>query len=529
MKQREKLTKKEEQNQTMHEAQDLTVNEEVKAVESFWRFMCQKEQLISLTILILLLVAIGLFMRTYYEIPFVYPDSNTYVKTAMKAGFDIYRPNGYPHFLQFLHGITPKLSGIFWGQYLMFAISSLIFLFSSKYVLKIKNKIFWAMSLLSVLSARLVFSANYIMSDSIFTSLCALFMASCLWTIHKRSYIWMLISLIILWPMCSIRYSGLFFIPGLLVTYVVALIGVRKFFPWLMVLLPPLLGVLFYTTTKAKYYEETDIEIFSGFAGWQKINNVSVLFPEAKQIPARKFSGGDVRKLHTYMQEVPDSVFSAERTFSTDYMWNNQGPYKQYTFTKCMEYERSYGLQWIISSEIFGRYADQLIKQEPIRYFTRYIMPSLWSNTKFFPFDEESSPFNAPDLYQTYYNVDLTDFKREVSFFQKTDGVRRIAQNIYWICAVLSALLFFITMRKQSFKDRVWLCLFAFMLTFIFIIGGQTLSCPCTTWRYTIPFYQGSLIFMFALLSWLLDGPFKKDIEKLKNSTKEHFFQRSPA
>ena len=509
LKQQKELIVQEEETVTIPEEQP-----EVK-VESFLTFMCHREQLISLAVLIILLLGIGAFMRTYYEIPFIYPDSNTYVKTAMDDDFDIYRPNGYPHFLQFVHGITPKLSGIFWSQYLMFAVSTLMLLFSAKYVLKIKTGIFWAMSLLAILSARLIFSTNYIMSDSIFTSLCALFMTSCLWAIHKRSYTWMIIGLIILWPMCSIRYSGLFFIPVLLVTYIVSLLGVRKIVPWFLLLLPPLLGVLFYKTTRAEYKEVTDRDVFACFSGWQKINNASVLFPEAKEIPMRKFHGSEVRKLHVYMQSVPDSVFSAERTFSTDYMWNNKGPYKQYTFKKCMEFKRLLGLQWIISSEVFGRYADQLVKQEPFRYCKLYILPSLWSNTKFHPFAEENTVFSVPDLYQQYYGIDLTDFKREVSFFQKTDGVRRIAQVIYWICAVISALLFFIMMRKECFKDRAWLCLFVFMLSFIFIIGGQTISCPCTTWRYTMCFYQISLVFMFAFLSYLLDSDFWKKLISL--------------
>ena len=467
--------------------------------------MRSREQLISLAVLTALFAAVAVLMRIYYPLPFVFPDSYTYISTASGGYFDIYRPNGYPHWLQFLHGISPTLGFLFAVNFVLYALSSLMLLFTAKYVLKIRNRwIFWAMALCAVLSPRLVFCTNYMMSDGIFAVLASVLMTACLWMVHRRSWVWAVVSLAAMWFMCRLRYSGLFFAPVMMMAFFVSFSGGKlKAAPWLMALLPLLLAVVFYSTTKKEYTKNTHVEVFSGFGGWQKINNALVLMPEAKELSPLDLKG-NVRGLHKFMQSVPDSLFDSRYTMKTDYMWTPTLPCKQYVFYMCQTNGTPYGHQWVASSKVFGDYANQLVAKYPFRYLTRYYLPSLWSNTYFKNFCEEDIAVEDKGLFSTWYGTDFETYNHECHFFRKVDKVRPITQTIYWVCAVLTMVWFFVTMRRRNFADRSWLGLFMMLLSFIIFIGGQSVGSPCTTWRYHLPFYQSSIVFMFACLDRVL-------------------------
>lgn len=480
----------------------------MKKETTFWSFMRSREQLVCLAVLTALFAAVAVLMRIHYPMPFVFPDTYTYLSTASGDYFDIYRPNGYPHWLQFLHGISPTLGFLFAVNFVLYALSSLLLLFSAKYVLGIRNRwLFWAMALCAVLSPRLVFCTNFMMSDGLFAVLASVLLTACLWMVHGRSWLWAAVSLATMWFMCSLRYSGLFFVPALVVAFFASFSRSRlKVAPWLAAVLPLLLAVVFYSTTKKEYTKNTHVEVFSGFGGWQKLNNAMVLMPEAKELSPLDLKN-NVRGLHKFMQSMPDSLFDSRYTMQTDYMWSTTLPCKQYVYYMCQTTGSPYGHQWVASSKVFGDYANQLVAKYPFRYLTRFYLPSLWSNTRFHNFREETITVEDKGLFGKWYGTDFETYDHECHFFGAVDKVRPVAQTIYWVCAALAMVWFFVTMRRRNFADRAWLGLFVMLLSFIIFIGGQSAGSPCTTWRYSLPFYQGSIVFMFACLERLLFRP----------------------
>ena len=105
------------------------------------------------------------------------------------------------------------------------------------------------------------------------------------------------------------------------------------------------------------------------------------------------------------------------------------------------------------------------------------------------------------ELLGPYYGVDYKVYNHKFRFFSHiVDPVRRILNVAYWLAAVLSLGFFFYALKKKYYPETTALCLLVFALMFIFVIGGQAVSSPCTTWRYTMPIYQPSIIFIFINL-----------------------------
>lgn len=462
----------------------------------------KREQIWDLVIFSAVLAAAGILMRIFYPQPFLYADSYTYISTAVYDSFDVFRPNGYPHYLQLIHGLHPTLGFLFLVNYLLFAISSLLLLFSAREALQIKNRaLFLIVGFCAILSARLVFSTNYLMSDGVFCSLGAVFFASCLWLVSKPSWVWSLVNLLTLWLMCKLRYGGLFFVPATAVVFFLSLRKSKyKILPVLAACVPIILGVVFYRTTKQEYKKETGVDVFSGFGGWQKINNALVLFPEAKELKPSAFKR-EIRPIHSFMAAQPDEKFDRKYTMSTLHMWDNNLPCKEFVHLLCSQNNLPYGGVWVALSKGYGDYADALVRHYPLRYVGRYFLPSLWSTVRFQPIVEESMAVEEKGMLGTYYGVDYQVYNHKYRFFANTvDPIRRVLNVVYWIAAVLSLVFFFVALKKKYYSETAGLCLLVFALMFIFVIGGQAASSPCTTWRYTMSFYQASIIFIFVNL-----------------------------
>ena len=461
-----------------------------------------RKQIRDLVLFSVVLTAVGVLMRIFYPQPFLFYDSYTYISTAVNDSFDIFRPNGYPHYLRLIHSLHPTLGFLFLVNYLLFALSSLLLLFSARQVLQIRNEpLFLILGFCTILSARLIFSTNYMMSDGIFCTLGAVFFASCLQLIRKPSWGWSAVNLLTLWLMCKLRYGGLFFIPATAVVFYLSLRAARhKIVPVLAACVPLILGIVFSQTTKKEYEKQTGVAVFSGFGGWQKINNALVLFPEAKELKPSVFKR-EVRPVHKFMSMQPDEKFKREYAMATKHMWDNNLPCKEFAFYICGQQNLPYGPVWVGLSQVYGEYADALVKKYPFRYVGRYFLPSLWSSFRFTPIIEESIPVEEKDLLGPYYGVDYQVYEHQHKFFAKVvDPVRRVLNVVYWIAAVLALAFFFYALKKRYYAGTTKWCLLALALLFICIIGGQAVSSPCTTWRYTMSFYQASIIFIFVNL-----------------------------
>ena len=450
-------------------------------------------------------LAVGILMRIFYPMPFVYSDSAAYINSAVYGTFNVFRPMGYSHYLAMLHSIVPTLGFIFYVTYILYIVSTLTLTWVAVKTLDIKrHSIILAMGLCSILSARIIFSCNYLMSDALFVILSSLYLTTIMLMFGKKPWIWLIVNLILLWLMCKVRYSGLFFIPVSIVAFYVSLSSFKTPARIAAACIPLILAFCFYNSEKKSFKENIGIEAFSGFGGWQSINNASVLFPEAKQIPLSYFKDKDLQNLHKYMCTCPDGVFNDDYTMGTTYMWDNSLPYKQFTFAMCQYKGTPYAYQWVANGDLFGRYATQLIKRYPFQYIKKYFFPALWSNVKFMGFGEENMILQNEAMYSEGYGLTEPEYSQKHHFFTSIDPARKVVQAIYWICAVIGTAAFIFLACRRKITGQRFSVLLCIILAIVIIIGGQSVSSPNTTWRYTMPFYIPSIIFLFTVLDSLL-------------------------
>lgn len=109
---------------------------------------------------------------------------------------------------------------------------------------------------------------------------------------------------------------------------------------------------------KRTYMQQTGVDTFSAFSGWQLLNNASVLIPEAnRELTPESFASQDLQTLHAFMRTCPDSVFSERNMLETFCMWDNKLPYKYFLFHVVKTTGRPYANAWVALGVLYGEYA----------------------------------------------------------------------------------------------------------------------------------------------------------------------------
>lgn len=473
-----------------------------KSFSGFTGFLRQREQKIELLAVWVLFAVIGVVFYILYPFPFTFPDSGSYVMSASEGMFNVYRPTGYSTYLSIVNFFGKSTALLFVVSYLLSALSMMFLLFSAKYLMGIRKWFFRTLCLFAVFSPRIIFSTNFIMSDGLFNTLTMLFLATALWMVYSRS-IWMLAAhLLTFIALYQTRYSGMSYIPVSVITIYLS----YRSASWAkrsIALLPLVVFVFLFTSTKSKYVQQTGVNTFSAFSGWQLINNASVLFPEAKELPLNEFPR-EMHVLHQFLCSVPDSVYRAEYTLTTKYMWDNDKPYKIYMMHYMQSARIPYSDAWVRTGKLYGDYAGKLISQYPGRYFTRFIWPSFKSNFVCRSMYEEEIVFNNEPLYRDFFGITVDNYEHKNHLFASVMPVRKVMNWLYWIGLGLAAILFLATISRSRMRDPEWQCAALMFLFLILYFGASVVASPNTTWRYTMPMFVPSLVFMFHCAQGLL-------------------------
>ncbi len=465
---------------------------------AFLAWMKEPAQLRALAILAIVFAAIGIAIPLLYPYPFTFPDSGAYVLTAKEGVYNVYRPMGYSSYLALLHAIVPTTGFLFGVTWTLWAIVSLWLLFSVRFLFDMgRGWIFWPMAACAVLMPRMMFSANFLMSDALFTLLATAFIASALWLVFRPNWIMAVVHLVLFWLLLKVRYSGMFFLPISMAVLFIGQMRRKGAIKYLYALLPALLFAVFYFSTRAEYIRQTGVKTFSAFSGWQLINNATVLFPEAKQIDARLFEGRENQALHRFLQSAPDSLYQADRALATDYMWDQDSPYKIFLLYYLQANRCPYTDGWVRTGKIYGDYASQLIRKQPLRYFTRFVLPSFASMLQPQRIYEEGRVFRNEPLYAEYYGLEAETYENRHTFFRSIYPIHRVLNVVYWVALAAALLFFCIRIRRSSFSDLRWLGAATLLLFIVIYLVTSALASPATTWRYTMPIFLPSLVFIF--------------------------------
>lgn len=474
---------------------------------TFIAFLKKREQRRELYVLGSLFLLMGIALQWAYPYPFVMSDSGAYLLGAAMDYFNVYRPQGYSHYLQFLHGVNGHVTFVFWATYVLTAASMLWFLFSAKYLLGLRGWVFRTVCALAVVSPSMLFSSKFLMSDGLFHLLTLLWLTTGMWLIRSRRYGWVVAHVACFIGLYQVRYSGMFYVP----ISVLALLlspGVRRHKRAVRiatVCLPLVCFVVLYGYNKRQYYRHTGVNVSSGFSGWQLLNNAAVLFPEAKSVPASVFKEPNLKVLHAYMQNVPDSVFQSRHSMGTGYMWNNQLPLKQFLRYYITSTKNKYEASWAYVGSLYGEYAKALIREMPWAYCSKFILPSFLSTFQYRPIVEEEHPFGLDKYAAPYYKSDLQQHAHRYRFFRRLDPVRRVFNAVYWVTlAGLMVYYFAARFRKRHFQETEWQVHFLMIAFIIVYVGASVLASPNTTWRYSMPIFVPSLVFIGYLIQHFL-------------------------
>ena len=471
-----------------------------KSLRDFIKFLGHKPQRTELAVM----TGVGIIFHILYPFPFTFPDSPSYVLSAAEGIFNVYRPMGYSSYLAFLHNFSGSPTFVFLFSYILNALATLFLLFSVKYLLGLRGWVFWILAAFTILAPRIIFSTNFIMSDGLFNSLTMIFLATALWMVFSCS-LWILAAhLLIFAALFKVRYSGMFFLPVSMVAIFFSYFNAS----WLkrsLALLPVLVFVFLYTSTREEYVRRTGVDTFSGFSGWQMVNNASVLLPDAKRIVPRELPA-HLRPMHAFIQMCPDTLFRREYAMTTKYMWDNELPYKQFLLWQCYNTGMDYPSGWVRCGKLYGEYARELIGRYPGRYLTRFMLPSLAGNFSCGQIIEEKIEFRNEPLYESW-GITAESYTHRNSFFTDIYPVRKFFNVLFWVGLWLAAVIFLVTISRKVIRTKEWQGGALLLLFVLIYLCSSALASPNTTWRYMMPLFVPSLAFMAYVASAL---PWKK-------------------
>ena len=480
---------------------------ETKTFRAFIDFMKKKPQRVELGIWAAVLLALGVALHLLYPTPFVFPDSGSYVNSAASGTFNVYRPMGYSQYLGLLHGISPSLTFVFVFSYAIHALSTLWLLFSAKYLLEIRDRrIFGIFCLFAVAAPRLLFCTNFLMSDSLFHTLTVLFVTTVLWVACSRNPMWLIWHLSVFAVLYEVRYAGMFYLPiTLLAVWSMPSGSVRTRVGYMA--LPVLVFGLLYMSAKRTYMQQTGVDTFSAFSGWQLLNNASVLIPEAnRELTPESFASQDLQTLHAFMRTCPDSVFSERNMLETFCMWDNKLPYKYFLFHVVKTTGRPYANAWVALGVLYGEYARELIRHYPMLYVERFLWPSVASLFRPMDITEERFALENEPMYRDYYGLTAERYEHAHRVFAALNPVRRAMHYVYWSALGLSLACLAIAWKSLGRADRKRRQLLLMLAAFVVVyLGASALASPNTAWRYTMPVFLPSLALTASLADYFLD------------------------
>ncbi len=174
---------------------------------------------------------------------------------------------------------------------------------------------------------------------------------------------------------------------------------------------------------------------------------------------------------------------------------------KQFLFYYITKTKHNYEPSWAYIGSLYGKYAKELIKQEPWKYFKKFVIPSFLSTFKFHEITEEQTPFRLDKYSGPYYKLNSQEHIHKHRFFEQLNPVRKIFNAIYWTALTVAMVYYFSTkFRKRYFRETKWQIHFLTIIFIIVYIGASTLASPNTTWRYSMPIFVPSLIFIGYLI-----------------------------
>lgn len=337
-------------------------------------------------------------MQYFYPHPNISWDTEYYLQHSRtgKAGL---RPIGYSEFLDYIYTFSTSLKAVVFVQYLLYYLSILS-------LLAVFNKIFGLKKWLFVLTGWLmlaeptgIYHCIAIYSDLFFSTLTWFYLATLLYFIHTRKWLYLLLHIPILFLCLETRFISLFYPFFSILVIVFAMRGL---------ILKVVCIALLFGTFKYSYnhyirlnQETFGVPIHSAFKGWTLANNVMYALPRIHLAP-KNIRAQHLKDIHEVMS---DHVANSDYTvipIATDYVWNPNSPL--YTLLgRVQDSMRNAGATISQYQDMFvlaprlEDYGMYIQKHYPYEYLMGYMVPNV--KTMVQPHDGEMGDYYVhPDM-----------------------------------------------------------------------------------------------------------------------------------
>lgn len=463
----------------------------------FFAFLRQPEQKRNMLFLLVLYLVAFIFIAYTYPSPYTNADTGSYLACSVTGNIDGYRPIGYSWFLGAFRAISPTTFFAFFAQFWLNALANTFFLFTIQYFFRpMASYLFWAATVFTVLSPTILFLSNALLSDSIFNTLSIAWLASGIWLWRRFSIPMLLLHLLVLYLAVNVRYAGLFY-PALSALILFFQIGSKRYY---LPILPLLLGVYIYASTKAEMKQRFGTDTFSAFSGWAQANNATAVIPYTNLQP-EDISNEQSRIIHQFVIAEATEKYNTQNVMGTMFIWGKERAGKQALFAHLkknpgMDYTRA----WVRMGTWMGNYATTLRQRYPMQYVQHFILPNL-ANVFIPRFD-----------FLQYKNIETTDEAIQSLYGDKSFTARYdwIATYIATLCRPANIVLWLLTLtaigilslrRKQQHLTTEQYQIAAALALFISAYIGFSIVAHPFYLRYAIPLHapQIALIWVAAI------------------------------
>ena len=476
-----------------------------KGEEPFSKFLLKKNQKYQLLLFfVFYLVLLGLL--TYlYPYPASISDSGGYVNAALSDRIDTFRPWGYSQFLILVHSFSSSIHFLVSVQYFINIISSLFLIFTIKYLFKPKRDIiYYLYAFFAIFSPLTLYLSNTVLSDSLFTSLTIIWIASGLWILYDHKalykYLFYVVHVIALIYLVNVRYTGFIYLVITILLVFIAFYKKNIYICLLLSIAPVLFVYNYYKTQKAKVYELTQVDTFSGFSGWQLANNALHCVPYVR-LDTSDINNIEVKNFTKLVMQY-DSSLILKKEPSAKFMWDTAMPLKKYCFLEIRRKARHYLIEWnYLGQNVYSKFGSYVIKKYPVPFFQHYLLPNLKS--ALYPtHDQIVGAFVSKgipnDLMKNWFEMDdPTRVYSRSNIFAKSFFLIPISRLIIWIL-VFGAIITYIIKRKRISWQPYQKAVFWLLSAFIAIYLAFSVYAGPFELRYTAPVHliQVSLIYI---------------------------------
>jgi hypothetical protein len=334
----------------------------------------------SAAIVSVLLLAI---FKLFYPYPNMVMDSYVYIKAAcLDLGANSF-PIGYSRFLQLFHFFTHSATALVCFQYLFLEVACICFFFTVLYFFQPQKWVRILIFLFIFANPLLLYMANFVMADTLFTTLSLFWLTQLIWIIwHPKAYM-ILTHAVLISLAFTIRYNALYY--PFFGTLVLLICRLK---PWLKVAAIGLQFLLIgsfilYTCGQMKIL--TGVSQFSPFGGWKLANCALYMYghvykEDHNPVPAK------FRQLDSVVRDYFTGVNRVDVLL--DYRSYNHGNYYAFglgsPLIRYMYWRYGYDTifqnfkKWGPAGSLYGEYGFWLVRNHPISYFRYYTGPNLF-------------------------------------------------------------------------------------------------------------------------------------------------------